>query len=667
MKVKIYQILVNRHSGIKERYLKCRNGSYGIKKYLSLAYLLWLNFCYYVLFCRWLSEKEAAAIYEEKKLEIHQSESELSRKETPIKEKCITFLSRYDTISFDIFDTLLFRPFSDPTDVFYFIGGKIDLMNFKEIRIQAEKKAREKCKGEKGHYEVTLQEIWDIIEGETGISSEIGIQAEVDAERQFCYANPFMLEVYRELQRFGKKIILISDMYLPKECLELLLKENGYDGYSELYVSCEYGKSKTDGSLLALVHDKQRGRIVHIGDNSHSDIEMAKKNGFDTLHYPNINRTSKKYRAYDMSPIVGSAYRGIVNQRLYNGLSAYSMDYEYGFIYGGLFVAGYCAFIHEYCKSNQIDQLLFLSRDGDTLKKAYEIMFPEEKSEYAYWSRRAATKLMAGEDKHDYFRRFLFHKVNQEICLGDILESMELPFLVLELPQTLPKTAVLTDKNVLEVKVFLEQNWARILKAYEEEQTAAKLYYTALLKGCKKAVAVDIGWAGSGAAALGHLVQKVWGLPCEIIGVLAGTNTIHSAEPDTSEILLQSGRLVSYLYSQDHNREVMKKHNPDKNYNIYWELLLSSPTPSFKGFCFDKENGWKLLFGKYDMNQDGIREIQKGILDFVQDYKEHFEKVPFMYSISGRDAYAPMLLAACKEERYLKKIESNFSLQINIS
>ena len=72
-------------------------------------------------------------------------------------------------------------------------------------------------------------------------------------------------------------------------------------------------------------------------------------------------------------------------------------------------------------------------------------------------------------------------------------------------------------------------------------------------------------------------------------------------------------------------------------------------------------------FGKYDANQDGIMEIQKGILDFVMEYKRHFEGVPFMYQISGRDAYAPMLLATSKEEKYLKEIKKRFALEVNIS
>ena len=67
---------------------------------------------------------------------------------------------------------------------------------------------------------------------------------------------------------------------------------------------------------------------------------MAHKHGFDTFYYPNVNGSGERYRAYDMSPVIGGAYRGLVNTHLYNGALQFSREYEYGFIYGGLFVTG---------------------------------------------------------------------------------------------------------------------------------------------------------------------------------------------------------------------------------------------------------------------------------------------------------------------------------------
>ena len=183
---------------------------------------------------------------------------------------------------------------------------------------------------------------------------------------------------------------------------------------------------------------------------------------------------------------------------MYCGNNSYSMEYEYGYIYGGLFVLGYCTFIHDYYKKNGIDKILFLSRDGDIIKQVYNKLYQEDSTEYVYWSRKAATKLMAEDDRHDYFRRFIEHKVNQQHKIAEILEAMELQELGRELVG-LDVSEYLTDSNQSKLRKFIESKWECVIKKYKEQHKAAKRYYEDILTGCKRAVAVDIGWAGSGA------------------------------------------------------------------------------------------------------------------------------------------------------------------------
>ena len=56
-------------------------------------------------------------------------------------------------------------------------------------------------------------------------------------------------------------------------------------------------------------------------------------------------------------------------------------------------------------------------------------MWPEDNTKYVFWSRKVATKLMADYDKHDFFRRFIYHKQNQKYSVKEVLDSMELGFL----------------------------------------------------------------------------------------------------------------------------------------------------------------------------------------------------------------------------------------------
>ena len=483
-------------------------------------------------------------------------------------------------------------------------------------------------------------------------------------------------------------------------------------------------------------------RIVHIGDNEYSDVKKAKEAGLSAYIYPNVNAAGKPARAYDMSPLIGGAYRGVVNARLYTGLKKYPPEYEYGYIYGGILVLGYCSFIREYCRTHGVDKILFLSRDGDIIKQAYDFLYPGENTEYMYISRSVVTKLMRKRTRYDFLLRFADKLINQGLSIADVLGKMGLESVI----KLFGKKAgirpedVLTDKNLDVFKAMLIKNYKLVDKALAGFDEAAKAYYTSCLAGVKKAAVVDIGWAGSAAVSLSVLAKTDWGLETEIIGLVAGTNTLHNSEPDAAEEFLQSGRLVPYVFSQSLNRDIMKKHDPNKGYNVFWELLFSSPTPQFTGFqtgitenettnsSILEQNGkegtsgstvstssetdadhestlrgssvafesvvrnpsvnltgkkpyeedryikgieggdkWiNLLFGKPDSNIKGTKRIQKGILDFVRDYHSHFKDYPYMFNISGRDAAAPMLLAAGHDERYLKAIAKRFDFKIDV-
>lgn len=669
LRAKIYHFLVNRKPGIRQRYHRFHDGTTGMKKVVSWFYLLWLNFCYYVLFCRFLGEQTEIPVYEEKKPPCAESESVMANRDRKSVSETVSFLMQYDVISFDIFDTLIFRPFSEPTDLFFFLGEKTGILDFKRLRMQAEAEARVQKYKEEKHYEIKLSDIWSRLENEIGVTKEQGMQMEQALEMEFCYANPFMQQVFTQLREHGKRIVITSDMYLSKAFLSELLQKNGYGGYEELYVSCEYEKSKAEGSLYEVVKRAypDTDSMIHVGDNPVSDVKNAKKHGFEVFYYPNVNRNALLYRSYDMSAVVGGAYRGIVNNKLYNGTEQLPMEYEYGYIYGGLFVLGYCNFIHTYARVHGIDKLLFLSRDGDILRQAYAVLFPEEKTEYVYWSRAAATKLMARYNRYDFFRRYLYHKADGTYTLEQILKSMRLEFLLDRLLQRLPHETYLTSGNVSQVKRFLEANWQEVTAVYDRESKAAELYYKKVLGDSRNALAVDIGWAGSGAIALDYLVQKVWKLPCSITGAVAGTNSVHNFEVDASEIFLQNGKLAAYLYAQSFNRDLWKKHDPNTDDNIFFELLLASPTPQFLGFELDEVSGEVLyLFGKVDANPDGMKEIQNGILDFVRDYQKHFSGYPYLFCVSGRDAYAPILAASGNKKAYLKALKKKFEFEANV-
>ena len=672
MRLTVYNALVNRIPGIRYRYHRFHDGSRGIMTFISWLYLLWLNFAYYCLFCRFLGKLPNAAFYETKKVPVGAAESEISVREFGYDvNSLIEKLSEYSVISFDVFGTLIFRPFSDPADLFYILGEKFGILDFRSKRILAERRAREKKYKKEKHYEVTLEEIWNELSLVTSIDPEKGMETEIETELSLCYANPFMLKVWNGLKEKGRKLIIISDMYLPEAVIRRILEKNGITGAERIYISNSHNINKYEGRIYKKVLDDigANEKLIHVGDDPRSDVLMAKNAGIDVVHYPQTGRYDLLYRPHDMSPIVGSAYRGIVSNHIYNCSARYSPEYEYGYIYGGLFVLGYCRFIHEEFLKNKYDKVLFLSRDGDILKQVYDLLFPEDSTSYALWSRKASIKLMAAHDTEDFLRRFITHRIGENITIGEALDSMELASLKEELSgwRSSDKDGTLKAEDKLNVKTagalkeFLLRNMEKIVSAYEEQNAAAKKYYSEMLGGCKNVVAVDIGWAGSGAVFLSYLVERVWNIPCGVSGIIAGTNTPHNAEPDASESFLQSGKLKSYMFSQSHNRDLLKKHDPGKGYNVFWELLLSSPQAKFSGFYPDGPH-----FEDSDIDLVKAGEIQKGITDFASEYAEKFSKTPYLLDISGRDAYAPIMAASGNNENYLKMIKNRFSLDEGI-
>lgn len=665
MRLKIYNNLVNKHIGIRQRYHAIHDNSTGIVKVLSWIYLLWLNFAFYFLFQKWLAKGRALEAYESKRLNTKTSESIECPLGSP--KQLLEKLMKYDVISFDIFDTLIFRPFSAPTDLFFLIGQKLNYLDFKRIRMEAEHKARWKQFKQNGTFEVNLEDIWAEVSEMTGLDAEEGIALEKELELSFCYANSYMRSVFDGLIEAGKHVVITSDMYLSKDVLEQILSQNGYKKYVKLYVSCEEDLAKSDGQLFDLVRKEciedygKNISFAHVGDNEVSDVKNARAHGFTPFHYPNVNKNAIMNRPFDMSPIVGGAYRGVVNNRLYAGMDRLNMNQEFGFVYGGLFVMGYCTFIHNYVESNNIDKVMFLSRDGEILKRIYDNMYPEDDTCYAYISRLAAAKLSAKYMKYDFLRKMVYHKATNEKTMSQVLEAMELTDLKIKNGRR-----KLNYGNVDSFIDYLNDNWDKVLDIYKPQRDAAGEWYRELIGEAKSALVVDIGWAGSGYVALKNLFEKEWQIDCQLIGAVAGTNTANNAEPDMSETMLLDGTMISYLYSSMENRDLYKKHDPAKDYNLYFELITSSPSPSFKGFYYDENGQIELKFAKPEDNPEGIKEIWDGIEMFVNDYRWHFGEFDYMFNISGRDAYAPMLLAASHNEKYLKTIYKNFDLKVSV-
>ena len=335
---RLYHYLVNRKPNIYHKYSAHRKRRKGIGVLGSWLYLLWLN----------LSEPISGGMHCDQRMEesniLFKETSESLETKRESTQELANQCEEYDVISFDVFDTLLFRVVREPSDVFYFIGEKLNVPNFQQIRREAEsrmyrlRKQKKQKMQKKQMGEVTLEDIWKLIEKEKGMDYKKGMEAELEAEKTMCFANPYMVELLKELKKRDKRLIAVSDMYLGKEQIHTLLTHSGIpDVFEEIFVSSEWGASKHNGRLYGLVKEKvgQDCSYFHIGDNPHADVKQAKKHGFSPYYYPNVNDAGATYRPTTLSVPAGSIYCGLVNAYIHNGLRQYSKEYELGFIYGG--------------------------------------------------------------------------------------------------------------------------------------------------------------------------------------------------------------------------------------------------------------------------------------------------------------------------------------------
>lgn len=566
-----------------------------------------------------------------------------------------------DIVSFDIFDTLILRPIERPIDLFMMTGKKLGIMDFFNLRIEAEKAAREQRWAKYGNREVTIDDIYEIIEQRTGIDKTTGIQAEFETEYDLCYANPYMLRSYELLKEQGKQLILISDMYFERNLLEKILEKCGYTGYSDLFVSCEYNCGKADGKLYEVVKNKYQGkRIVHIGDNAASDIQKAREHGITPYYYKNVNEAGQAYRADGMSLLVGSAYKGMVNGKLYNGLGQYTPYFEYGYTYGGMYVLGYCSWIADFCRKREIDKVLFLARDGYIYQKVFKKLHTGIDHEYVYWSRIPAAMLSVHIDKKNFLDNFVYQKAGNKLVKTDIhtlFSGIGLEAFEKYLPEyRLSEYSILDDSNANIVAELISRHWEEVRIVMERTTEKTAEYLRSVIGGSRKIAIVDVGWTGKNIIYLKKIIHKYVSPDCQVECLLAA---FRSAANQTVEL---DESIHTYLFSYDYNRDLYDSHANGGIFpmNSVFEIFTQAPMPSFGGIDGDKF--------KFDLpeveNYSRIREIDRGILEFAGEYISRFEKYPYMLRISGRDAFSPYRMHI-RNLSFFRRFFSDFCISLN--
>jgi glycosyltransferase involved in cell wall biosynthesis/FMN phosphatase YigB (HAD superfamily)/tetratricopeptide (TPR) repeat protein len=230
-------------------------------------------------------------------------------------------------VTFDFFDTLVWRLAAKPTDVFVEAGQRlrqagllpvhISNQDYEVLRRQAEMKARtSQALLDKSREDITLAEIFQQLKSIVA-DAEAAAKIELAAEGDFCLLNPPMIEFARHAKARGLKTFIISDIYFSADQLRAILRANHFDPafFDAIFTSSDAGICKWSGKLFSQVLKKsglKPAEILHLGDNFQSDVAGARKAGVRGCHYvqdTNETRTileREKYLLGGQSP-VGSA------------------------------------------------------------------------------------------------------------------------------------------------------------------------------------------------------------------------------------------------------------------------------------------------------------------------------------------------------------------------
>ena len=162
------------------------------------------------------------------------------------------YIDLADTLSFDIFGTLLLRLVSRKDDVFAMIERKTGIAGFAEERTHMGLKCAENAKHNSGTY--TLDDVYSLIEQASGL--KIGeytwdrLKAiEAETESELLTRCETMYSLLKYAKRLGKNVIGISETYLHEDDVWKILEQHGIDGIDRLYLSSMTGKTKTDSEL----------------------------------------------------------------------------------------------------------------------------------------------------------------------------------------------------------------------------------------------------------------------------------------------------------------------------------------------------------------------------------------------------------------------------------
>lgn len=596
--------------------------------------------------------------------------------------------SNIKVVSFDVFDTLLLRPFWKPADLFDFLNREAsallsvqDEIHFSEYRRDAERRARI-CAKAKGKEDVTLEEIYAILEKDAIFPGSVILalrEKEMELEKDFCYPRESAVELMRYAVSQGKRVVAVSDMYLPSALIGTLFEKNGIPKPESLFVSGDIGLSKRTGHLYEYVLDTlkiQSSELIHIGDNDISDVRIPRRMGIKAFSYPravdlfsgkNAGRCKGKAFCYaykqlrspfpnarSLDKLGTRCMLAVAANRVYDDpYRGFNKSGEYAgdeLLFGTVALGQYCMgqalWLERLTEEAAYDHVLFFSRDSFLQYKGFSLIEKIKKTNTASYvriSRKAIAPLL------------LFSEARLA-CAGTYIDFNQ------HSPQSLAKlfAPVLQNEAMSILEKRLANKWEKgfasetemmqylkVLSSSFVDREAMKkailgfrAYFSRYM--CGKVLTYDVGYRLRNEAMLHYFFPNV---------KIAAAYT-HS----TDDLALKRGKSGS----------IQQKTFYSSAPYVSWvprELFLTENAPSCVGYS---ETG-EVLFSSKDASTELIPKMQTYAVAFMEQFAGIFKEDMLWLPIDPADVCLPMEAflhsPSPKDKKWVKGLQTDNSYE----
>ena len=535
-------------------------------------------------------------------------------------------IKQVDVVSFDIFDTLIGRYILDPRKMYLFLEEKLVQLTgerkpYEKVRIEVEERLF--LKGEIA----TLEEMNQIIFDKLNISQEWMndfIQFEIEQECLFTYRKNEVYALCEYGKELGKKVILVSDMYLTKDKLEVLLKKNNIVMYDDIFVSCEFKKSKAKGDLfdyLLKEHFKDC-KMLHVGDHFQDDYISAQNHGWESFYL----MSGKELMLHStFAPIISHVNQtneeilvGLMMKEMFSNPFALhetrgvprftSLEQLVGWSYLPLMIR-FLSWICTNASFAKDDFLVFCGRDGYIINEIYSFLKRDNQklpaSTYFLTSRKAAViaSIRDEKDLKEYLKVWYNEYKGTQKTVADVM-AIKLSYPI----ENLEFEKQVKDLTQESFDGIVEKKKESILKISAEERTN---YISYIQKVCpdqeKTHYIFDYVTQGTIPFALSKVFKEAGIVKTKGLCFMANNIPNHYYK-SVSELESMCGNYTYYL--ADTNFE---------KYHVLGELLFASKDPMLRKideFC-------KPIFEKEVRKDEEIQQL-KVTHDYVTKRVEQF-------------------------------------------